>query len=39
MKNSIKLLEKTSFWDEDKRKLVNVPSLENLIKTLWGFIY
>jgi hypothetical protein len=38
-KNSIKLLEKMSFWDEDKRKLVNVPSLQNLIKTLRGFIY
>jgi hypothetical protein len=38
-KDSIKLLEKMSFWDEDKRKLVKVPSLQNLIKTLRGFIY
>jgi hypothetical protein len=38
-KDSIKLLEKISFWDEDKRKLVKVPSLQNLIKTLRGFIY
>jgi hypothetical protein len=38
-KNSIKLLEKMSFWDEDKRKLVNVSSLQNLMKTLQGFIY
>jgi hypothetical protein len=38
-KDSIKLLEKISFWDEDKRKLVKVPSLQNLIKTFRGFIY